>query len=122
MKWSDFEKYLRGEHLSGRRVTVTIERINVEETHPGGKAQQVPVMYFVGKAKGLILTPTNQRILAQMFGDEAQACIGKQIALEAKPMRVAGNDRLPIRIVPAKNGAGDGEVEEPQAEADPGNS
>ncbi len=102
MKWSDFSKYLKAEHLAGKRVTVTIDRVALEETHPRpGQAVSVPVLYFAGKAKGLILTPTNQRALQALFGNDVTACAGKPIALEAVPVRVGGNDRTPIRIFPA---------------------
>ena len=47
MKWSDFERYLKPEHLAGHRATVKISRVVVEETHPRpGKTEKAPVMYF----------------------------------------------------------------------------
>ena len=101
MKWSDFERYLKGEHLGGKKPVVVIEEVVIEETHAGGKAEDKPVAYFVGKQKGLILSPTNQRTLRALFGDDVAACRGKSVMLEATPMRVAGRDTLPIRISPA---------------------
>ena len=59
------------------------------------------MLYFVGKQKGLILSPTNQRALRALFGDDVAACKGKTVMLEVCPMRVAGRDTLPIRIMPA---------------------
>ena len=33
MKWSDFEHYLKGEHLNGRKVIATIAKSPIKETH-----------------------------------------------------------------------------------------
>jgi hypothetical protein len=101
-KWSDFDKYLKGEHLEGKAYTVTIRAVEIEETHPRpGQVQLAPVAYFKETKKGLVLTPTNQDALARLFGDDITGCIGKPIVIKAEQMRVAGNDRLPIRIYPA---------------------
>lgn len=101
MKWSEFEKYLKPEHLAGRRTTVTISRIAIEETHPRpGKTEKAPVAYFEGKSKGLILSQTNQRTLARLFGDDIQACIGQSITLECVAVQVGRETRRPIRIKP----------------------
>ena len=102
MKWSDFEHYLKAEHLNGRKPIVTIAEIVIETTHAnGGQAEDKPVMYFVGAKKGLILSPTNQRTLRASFDDDVQSCQGKRIQLESISMRVAGRDTFPIRINPA---------------------
>jgi hypothetical protein len=100
--WSDFEHFLKGEHLKGKKPIVTIAEIAIEETHSqAGRAEMKPVMYFRESKKGLIVSPTNQRTIRAMFGDDMAACIGKRVQLEAVPMRVAGRDTLPVRINPA---------------------
>jgi len=114
MKWSDFETRLRGEHLNGKRVVVTIARVEIEEVHPRGIATNAPVLYFRNAKKSLVLSPENQRALSRLFGDDAEACIGQSIALQAQPMKVAGRNVLPIRIYAAPTGAGAGEVAEPE--------
>lgn len=98
MRWSDFEKYVRGAHLQGRRVTLTIAGVQLEEVHAGGEAAEKPVLYFKETKKGLILTPTNQRVLADLFGDDVAACVGQRITLEAVRLKVAGRETLPIRL------------------------
>lgn len=117
MKWSDFEHYLKGEHLGGKKPIVTIEEIVIETTHAGGQEEEKPVAYFVGKSKGLILSPTNQRALRAMFGDDVAACQGKSVMLEVVPMRVAGRDTLPIRISPAPQPAAPAPKPEPTPES-----
>ncbi len=104
MKWSDFDKYLKGDHLGGKEVTVIIDRVVIEETHPKpGPAVQVPVMYFRGARKGLILSQTNRNAIASLFGDDAGACVGKMITLKAVPSRDgAGREVSSVRIFAAK--------------------
>lgn len=86
MQWSDWDKYLRGEHLGGARRVVTIAEITIEEVHASaGVAEEKPVLWFRESKKGLILSPINRRTLASLFGDDAGACVGKRVTLEAVP-------------------------------------
>jgi hypothetical protein len=77
----------------------------VEETHPRpGKAEQSPVLYFEGKSKALILSATNRRKLAELFGDDIQACIGQSVTLETVPIQMGRETKTPIRISAAASG------------------
>ena len=101
-KWSDFEMWITGAMLQGRRVTLTIKGVKIFEVHPRpGVIEKGPALEYNETRKRLYLSPTNRRILAGLFGDEMSGCIGKRITLEAVPMRVAGKDTLPVRIGPA---------------------
>jgi hypothetical protein len=108
-KWSDFDRYVRGEHLQGKTVTVVIERVTVEKFFVNGAKVTKPCLWFRGTTKGLILNDGNRRTLAQIFGDEVSAAIGKPITLTAVP---SGNgDALTIKI-----GAANGNGHAPKAE------
>ncbi len=61
-------KYLKHSDLQGRRLGVTIERVEVEKI--GDK--QKPVVYFVGKPKGLVLNVTNARAIAEIAGGDEE--------------------------------------------------
>ena len=68
-----------------------MDRIEFQTVHPRpGKEEIKPVMYFVGKQKGLILTSTNQDFLRATFGDEITASYGKPITLHAVRKTIAG--------------------------------
>ena len=99
-EWYDFETRLRGEHLKGREVVITVKSVIVEETHPqpGKSAVMSPVMYFEKTNKSLVLSPRNQRKLAEIFGPKVANCIGKKILLRAEPQKVGGRMTLPIHI------------------------
>lgn len=114
-RWSDFDHYLRGEHLAGKPFTLAIARLEMEETHPQpGKTVMSPVLYFRGTSKGLILSPTNIRKLAALFGDGVEASVGQKIVLFALPLKVAGRQTLPIRI----RGVNETAAPEPAAASD----
>ena len=106
-RWSDYERYLKPEHIQGLKVTVKIARVAIEETHPRpGKSELAPVIYFENKAKGLILSATNRRTLARLFGDDVHACIGQSVILETLPVQVGRETKTPIRIGAATTAAG----------------
>ena len=89
--WSDLDPYLKASHLKTAIVPATVDRIEFQTVHPRpGQEEIKPVMYFVGKQKGLILTSTNQDFLRATFGDEINGSYGKQITLRAVHKMIAG--------------------------------
>ena len=90
--WSDLDPYLKAAHLpAGKSVPATVNRIEFQTVHPRpGQEEIKPVMYFVGKQKGLILTSTNQDFLRATFGDEITASYGKPVTLHAVHKIIAG--------------------------------
>jgi len=103
MRFSDYEQFLRPIHLQGKRVTVTISRFEEIETHPRpGKKEKALCMYFKDKRLPLILSTPNRRFLMETISDDPNACIGVAVALEARPVRVAGVEKMVIRIFKAQ--------------------
>lgn len=98
--WSDYETFLKPVHLKGQAVTLTIVKASEEETHPQrGKTVTSPVLWFKELPFGLILSPTNRATLIALYGDAIAGCLGKPITVQAVAMKVAGNDKQPIRIL-----------------------
>lgn len=58
--------HLKAADLQGREVTVTISHVDMKDI--GGDAK--PVVYFIGKEKGLVLNKTNANAIASMYGYE----------------------------------------------------
>ncbi len=116
-KWSDYSKYLKGPHLDGRRVVVTIAAITFEKVHVKGKTCTCPIAYFEGKKAGLPLSLTNQTTLCRLFGNNIKKAVGQRIAIQVVPMQVGGEERDPIRIFPAPP-----KPDDPAAEAVPHSS
>lgn len=92
--WSDLDPFLKAAHLpAGKTVPATIDRIEFQTVHPRpGQEEIKPVMYFVGKQKGLILTSTNQGYLRRTYGDEIAASTGQTVTLRAVTKKIAGHD------------------------------
>jgi hypothetical protein len=101
MKWSDYDEYLNPTHFGDKKdVTLTIREVTADEVYSQSEKRnvQTPVIWFRETKKGLVLSRTNRRTLAQAFGDDAASCIGRKVVLKITPMRVAGKDMQVIRI------------------------
>jgi hypothetical protein len=58
--------YLKAADLKGRMVVVTIDRVEFEPV--GQQREMKPVIYFVGKEKGVVLNKTNARKITEIAG------------------------------------------------------
>ena len=98
-------KYLKYSDLQGRRITVTIARVDIETI---GK-QQKPVVYFTGKTKGFVLNVTNARVIAEEAGgdEEMDNWTGLQIVLYPTKVDFQGGRvdaiRVEAKLQPAKS-------------------
>ncbi len=110
MKWSDFDRWLKADHLQGKARTLTIDQVVVEEVYSQAEKRNRPaaVLYFRETKKGLVLSQTNQDALQALFGDDVTSCFGKKVLLEPTPMRVAGWELTVIRLKAAPGGNGTG--------------
>jgi hypothetical protein len=86
-------KYLRGEDVPAPTLFV-MGQVIMEAVQ--GEAK--PVVYFHGHDKGLILNPTNNKKLIEMYGPESNAWTGKSIVLFPVMVDVRGEMKLGLRI------------------------
>lgn len=56
--------YLKASDLKGRAIVVTIDRVEYELV--GQNKEKKPVLYFVGKEKGIVLNKTNANKITQL--------------------------------------------------------
>jgi hypothetical protein len=80
-------KWLKAEDLNGREVRVKIQSCAMEAGGEGENAYEKPVLFFVGKQKGLMLNKTNATMIADAYGDDTDDWVGKEIIVH--PDRVA---------------------------------
>jgi hypothetical protein len=109
MKLSDMfpSRYVKGEELNGRSVTVTISKVQPEKMRPNPQSPEVTryVLYTRESKKGVVLSKTTATQIAQAVGSvETDEWIDKQITLYPEPMTVAGVQRVAIRVREATNG------------------
>jgi hypothetical protein len=94
-KGTDFRTLYNKEFLGawdlpedGRDVTVTIERVEGREIiGEGGLTDRKPVLFFVGKKKGMVCNITNGRAIAKMYGRSIEGWVGKPIKIYAGQVR-----------------------------------
>lgn len=74
-------KYLKESDLQGREVSCVIDRVVIEDVGSPGDPEEKPVIYFAGKAKGMVLNKTNSMYIANKYGDETDDWKGKTIII-----------------------------------------
>lgn len=75
-------KWLKPEDLQGRKVTVTIARIEEETFKNNGVVEAKLVLFFAGKQKGLILNKTKGVMMEKLYGEDYNGWINHRITME----------------------------------------
>ncbi len=60
MKWSDFDRWLKADHLQGNARSLTIDQVVIEDVYSQAekRLRPAPVLYFKETKKGLVLPGT----------------------------------------------------------------
>jgi hypothetical protein len=87
-------KYLKTTDLQGRRPNVQIDRVTYEDVDGDMRY----ILYFIGKAKGLILNVTNTRTLLDALGDESDHWQGATLELFAIDTEFQGRATKGLRL------------------------
>ena len=89
--------YLKASDLKGQQPTVTIQRVEFEPV--GQKKEMKPVLYFVGKEKGMVLNKTNSKTIVSLTGSpETSDWDGFAIKLYTAHVEFQGEPVESIRI------------------------
>ena len=99
-------RYVKGQDLNGRAMTVTIERIQLEGMRPNPQSPELEkyVLYTTEGKKGIVLSKTLAIQIARILGiDESDEWKGKKVTLFPTPMIVAGVQRVAIRAREVKD-------------------
>jgi hypothetical protein len=86
--------YLKAADLQGRQVTVTMSHVDMKEI--GGEPK--PILFFVGKEKGMVLNKTNANKIAEIFGDDTDDWKGGEIVLFESQVDYQGKTVAAIRV------------------------
>lgn len=90
-------KYLKASDIGDAQPVVQIARVTVEAV--GREQEQKPILYFVGKSKGVVLNKTNARAIAQIAGsNETDDWTGITVQLYVAQVEFSGESMEAIRI------------------------
>ena len=108
--------YLRATDLQGRNIKVTIDRIEMEEIGDDRK----PILYFIGKEKGVVLNKTNANNIAAAYGDNTDDWQGAEVVLYEAMVDFQGKTVAAIRIrIPPRKPVREQNAAPPRQEAPP---
>jgi hypothetical protein len=96
--------HLKAADLGGKTVTVTIREVKAEEI--GRDKETKPVLYFVGKEKGVVLNKTNARKIVSLTGTaNTEEWAGFRIAIFPTTVEFSGDMVEAIRVKAAPQAA-----------------
>lgn len=98
-------KYVSAPDLQGKDINLTINHVAMESV--GSPSENLPVIYFMGTQKGLVLNKTNGQTIAEQHGDESDQWQGKKITLYPTSTDYAGRTVPCIRVRTAMAGGSD---------------
>ncbi len=89
--------YIKASDLNGSAVLVTIADVKVEGV--GRDKESKPVVYFVGKQKGMVLNRTNSKKIADIAGSQdTEDWPGTKIAIYPTTTEFGGEEVECIRV------------------------
>jgi len=92
-------RFLSGEELDGKEIKVKIIKVTTEQAFNGKEKEDVPVLHFEGKDKGVVLNRTNAKTISQVLGSPfVEDWIGKEITLYSTEVQAFGQTVPAIRV------------------------
>lgn len=91
-------KFVKAADLSGKTVTLAIDKVVLETLGHGQDQERKPVIYFQKATKGMILNAVNARTIAGLYGDETDEWTGKRISIYPDRVKAFGQMHDVIRV------------------------
>ena len=86
--------YIKASDLQDRNVLVKMDRVDLEKIGEDEK----PVLYFVGKEKGLVLNKTNASNIASAYGDDTNDWRDQELVLFPAMVDFQGKTVEAVRV------------------------
>lgn len=90
-------KWLKASDIPPAGITLTIAGLKEEEIESDKK---LPVIYFQGHSKGLVLNKTNSQMAGRLLGEDYTTWGGKALHLVSEPVPYQGRVVDSIRVKP----------------------
>ena len=74
-------KYLKAADLHDKHVSATMSHVMLEELPSRDGPQLLPILYFQGVSKGMVINKTRAKAIAEAYTDETENWIGMPIVL-----------------------------------------
>ena len=95
--------YLKASDLKGAQPVVALDRVEYEQV--GRSRETKPILYFIGKEKGLVLNKTNANKLIELCGSPVtEDWHGHKVTLFSTHVEFQGDTVEAIRIKAARSG------------------
>lgn len=88
-------KYLKASDLNGRTAVVKIANVRMEEVEKG---KDKPILYFVGKDKGMVLNKATSTTITMLYGPETDDWTGSPLELFVALVDFQGKQTEAIRV------------------------
>jgi hypothetical protein len=104
-------KYLKTADLGGKEIELQVDRVEWGDVGTDDEPETKPVLFFVGKKKGMILNKTNTSVLTNEYGDETDDWRGKPVIIYPTTAQFKGQPIAAMRIrIPARAAGPDDEI------------
>jgi hypothetical protein len=94
-------KYIKAADIpSGKFVKLRIDRAESENVGGDQNPEDKPVLYFIGKDKGMVLNRTNANTIIDVYGDDTDTWHGRYVEVYQTQVAFQGKmvDSLRIRV------------------------
>jgi hypothetical protein len=88
-------KFIRAADLQDRQHELTMQHVELENV---GDDDKKPVLYFVGRQKGLVLNKTNSRTIAAAYGNDTDTWENKKVIIFPAMVDFRGDQVEAIRV------------------------
>jgi hypothetical protein len=91
-------KFLRSGDVGDNQLRLRISHVDLEDVAQGEDPK--PVLYFLGKTKGMVMNRTNSKVIAEAYGDDTDTWQGREIILYSTQVPFQGGlvDALRVRV------------------------
>jgi len=92
-------RFIAGEDLDGKEVTVTIDKVGIDEAFNGREKEDVVVVSFKEADKMMVLNKTNAKVIAKIAGSQnVEDWTGTKIILRPQMVNAFGQQTLAVRV------------------------
>jgi hypothetical protein len=98
-------KYLSANDVTEAGVRVRIQSVQMEQVDQDAGKPHKPVVYFLGEPRGMVLNVTNTNTIMDMYGQDSDSWVGKDVTLFKTHVDFQGRMVPAIRVKPGQPAA-----------------